>query len=905
MVPIILQNSVALLTLPFLWLIFLLATWRRRFKPFGAFLIRLTILVLIVLALSQPIIVPTGVALNETKSTPLILLVDQSASLGEIGQKALRQKATQWATKDSRIFYFADRPISDFGFGIGDFGLKEERLQNLKSPIQNGDVQNQINPEITDLAKALSMGAALGNHLVLLSDGVATQGDTLAVAAELAQQHVLVDVLIPDEATLRDWHGGQKEVWLTRLTVPPILRQGEPFVIEVGIQSDSARKITLKLNQDKTVLAEDGVTLQAGDNLFTFKAKADAVGLQSYQAIIAADEDGQPENNRLAAVSQVYLPSKVLVVGDDLPALNRFTDLLRQAGFEPTAISATQLPNRLSELDPYDGMVLLDVSARALLLPQMVAVQEFVRSLGRGLLVTGGRNSLSAGSYEDTPLAELLPLSLEPPPRKERPPVAFLLIIDHSGSMVEGENVITKLAMAKEAAIRATNILGPDDLIGVLMFDNRYEWVVPFQRVSDGAVLLQIQQNIATIPPSGGTRILKALQVGLPELAAQAVVGNGARHAVLLTDGKSFDGLDGDNGYEQVLNEALNAHITLSTIAIGNGADRELLAYLAKNGRGRYHFAEVPEELPALTIAESDILRSNSVQEGTFQVSATTPHPMVRGFFNTPQKEDVAGVIPTLSGYLALTPKSGIGGQEENPKSKIQNPKSLTPEIVLQVGPGDPLLAVWGYGLGRVAVWSADTGQAWAGEWFTWADAPRFWGQTMGYLLPSPDVGLLQLKAEVKADGVVTLIANSLTEIGQPVDLAQTQAQLHTPSGRDISLNLPQVSPGRYQQVVRLPNPGAYQLNVTQAEKRAMLGFVVPYPAEYAWHAEGSGESLLRTIATMTGGKILTMTMSPLEETTSENSSAPLELWPWLLGIALLLWPIEIAWRRWGGLRMR
>ena len=105
-------------------------------------------------------------------------------------------------------------------------------------------------------------------------------------------------------------------------------------------------------------------------------------------------------------------------------------------------------------------MVLINVSARSLELEQMIAIQEFVRSLGRGLVVTAGRDSFSLGAYEDTPLADLLPVTLEPPPREERPPVALLLIIDHSGSMLEVSEPATKLAMAKEAAIRATDVLG-------------------------------------------------------------------------------------------------------------------------------------------------------------------------------------------------------------------------------------------------------------------------------------------------------------------------------------------------------------------------------------------------------------------------------------------------------------
>src|SRR5690606_38496827 len=130
-------------------------------------------------------------------------------------------------------------------------------------------------------------------------------------------------------------------------------------------------------------------------------------------------------------------------------------------------------------------------------------------------------------------------------------------------------------------------------------------------------------------------------------------------------------------------------------------------AHLAERGLGRYHFAAEPEELPALTIAESAILRSNAVQEGDFKPAVYAPHPLLRGFVSAGSVEND---LPELSGYVALTPK----------------PRA---EIALQTGPGDPLLTTWGYGLGRVAPWSSDTGSEWTPAWLNWPTTARFWGQ--------------------------------------------------------------------------------------------------------------------------------------------------------------------------------
>jgi hypothetical protein len=281
-----------------------------------------------------------------------------------------------------------------------------------------------------------------------------------------------------------------------------------------------------------------------------------------------------------------------------------------------------------------------------------------------------------------------------------------------------------------------------------------------------------------------------------------------------------------------------------------------------------------------------------------------------------------------LRGYLAQTPK----------------PRA---EVALQVGPGDPLLSVWGYGLGRVAAWTSDVGDEWATAWLGWPEANRFWGQVVGYTLPAPGLGLLQLQTNVEADGIVVLTADGVTATGQTVDLARTEAALITPGGREIPVTLRQIEPGRYQQRLRLPDPGAYQLSVTQTRADApqeitTSGFVVPYPAEYGLPLEGTGEPLLRQIAEATGGQIFSLDepfqvagcrLRPeaqpegsqeagCEEDTSQdnqrsgsiienlqskiqNLKSEIELWPWLMLAALILWPLEIAWRRWGRLRIQ
>lgn len=889
MAEIVLQTPQLLLALPLVWALVILFSWRRRFKPFSAFLARLAIIVLIIVALAQPILPVPDIQQLDEPQEQLVLLVDQSASLGAVGQEALRAEAAQLSQAREKVstLFFADQAI-----------LVDDPLSSINA-VESSQDSPTLNPEMSNLAEALLVGSEFlkdkAGRLILLSDGIPTAGnDPLEAATRLAQHGIPVDVLVLDKNDIQAWSGLQNEVRVVDVNVPPVLREGETYDVEVVLYSEVAAEVTLNLTKNGESLAEDVVPLQPALNRFSFTTEAQEIGPQIFRAVVAADVDRQPENNRLSAFSQVYPAPQILVVGFDNDELSRFSGLLREVGFETDTVAPPDLPDHLSELERYDGMILLDVSAVPFELEQMIAIQEFVRSLGRGLVVTAGRNSFSLGQYEGTPLADLLPVSLEPPPREERPPVTLLLIIDHSGSMIEQRRPATRLAMAKEAAIRATDILGPDDLLGVLMFDNRFEWVVPFQQIRDGAELINIQQRIGRIPPGGGTRILQALEVALPALIAQEVVG--ARHAVLLSDGKSFDGNQGIEDYDRIVDEALKAQITLSTIAIGE-ADQELMRHLAERGQGRYHFAAMPEELPALTVSESDILRSDALQEGDYGVAIFAPHPLTRGLFSplpTPERN----TAPNINGYLAMTPK----------------PLS---EVALQIGPGDPLLSVWGYGLGRVVAWSSDTGAEWTNAWRSWPDFGRFWGQVVGYTLPAPGFGLLQLDAKIGANGTVTIIADGVTVSGQPADMAQTVATVLTPGGQEERMRLHQMAPGRYERDIRLSDWGAYQVMASQArsdrdesDAEASMGFVLSYPAEYGLPPVGSGAALVEQIAAVTGGRAFALGQlaalnGPSVPAENHETPEPVELWPWFLGAALALWPVEIALRRWGRLRIQ
>src|SRR6185437_16717000 len=78
-----------------------------------------------------------------------------------------------------------------------------------------------------------------------------------------------------------------------------------------------------------------------------------------------------------------------------------------------------------------------------------------------------------------------------------------VLVIDKSASM-EGK----KIELSRAAATGVIENLKPEDQVGILIFDNSFQWTVPVGPATDKA---RLKRLIAGINPDGGTQIPAAL----------------------------------------------------------------------------------------------------------------------------------------------------------------------------------------------------------------------------------------------------------------------------------------------------------------------------------------------------------------------------------------------------------
>jgi hypothetical protein len=312
------------------------------------------------------------------------------------------------------------------------------------------------------------------------------------------------------------------------------------------------------------------------------------------------------------------------------------------------------------------------------------------------------------------------------------------------------------------------------------------------------------------------------------------------------------------------------AGITLSTVGAGGGAN-PFLEQLATQGGGRFYAAANPASIPDIFLKETQQVAGEQIVEEQFFPIETSKSPITRGF-------DVG--FPQLLGYNGTTAKPAA-------------------QTILVTSRDDPLLAQWQYGLGRSVAWTSDSTGRWAKSWIGWDGFSKFFSQLVGWTFPGEETGGIEASFESTGSGT-RLHIQSVESDGSPRDFYKTIAVLVGPDLTPHEVGLDQVAPGVYETDLGQIDSGAYAVRVTQTRPGAAalgrtVGLVEPVAAEY--RLLGINRALLATLRAATGGREVVLPADPWTHDLRATASFT-ELWPWLLILALLLWPFDIALRR-------
>src|SRR5262249_17639452 len=327
----------------------------------------------------------------------------------------------------------------------------------------------------------------------------------------------------------------------------------------------------------------------------------DEDGPISISATVSTPDDAFADNNEFRTSIVVHGRPKVLYVEGHPESSHYLRTALTKEGLTVTAVPASSVPTTAAQLDTFDAVVLSDVARNDLTQAQMGAMVTYVRDLGGGFVLAGGENNYGDGGYSHTVIEKVLPVTFDT--KKERPKsVAIVVVLDRSGSMA-GD----KMDLAKEATKAPLDLLTNEDSFGVVAFDYAYSWVAPLQSAVNKK---QITDLISEIIAAGETNIYPALEAAYNELRQSP---SEVKHVILLSDGRTVPG-----EYDSLVKSMTDANITVSTIAVGTGADQALLKDIADWGRGRTYYLEEPEHVPQIFVKETQLVTGNTLREEPF-----------------------------------------------------------------------------------------------------------------------------------------------------------------------------------------------------------------------------------------------------------------------------------------------
>ncbi len=311
--------------------------------------------------------------------------------------------------------------------------------------------------------------------VVLISDGADTSESPIdgALLGLKAQKVPVFAVGVGGEKLARD-------IQIDRVTTPrSVLKDASLFIDVIVTNSGYAgRTVNVDVEDDGRIIGSQKVQLPSDGSPATVKVRATASESGPRQFTFrVAPQDGEvvTQNNTREALIQVRdAREKILyfegeprfemrfirrAVADDknleVVALQRTADnkFMRLFVTEPESPDelGTGFPKTREELFAYRGLVLGSVEAAAFSGEELQNIADFVSVRGGGLLMLGGARSFAEGGYGGTPVADALPLMIDP--RTPASEATFFTRLKVAPTRLGREHAVTQIADTEAASV--------------------------------------------------------------------------------------------------------------------------------------------------------------------------------------------------------------------------------------------------------------------------------------------------------------------------------------------------------------------------------------------------------------------------------------------------------------------
>lgn len=787
--------SIAIITIPFL---LLQKERRKNIRRILPFIFHIVVAILLVLVISGMEII------KETDETAVVLLVDTSYSTISVKDEI--------ADNAEEIFKIIDKssPCAVVAFG-GD-AVYSVNMDGEGKRFELGEADETA----TDFESALEFAASLcpenrALRIILLTDGKQTRGDADSKAYYLASKGVRIDSMYYDTTSK-----GFNEFQIESVTCPEGAYKNAEAVITAEIKSNLAQSVVVRIFDNNVEIEQKEVFLEKGSNVFDFTVSTDNIGVHSYTLKVEGTNDTVSKNNSAECIMRVDGKSSVLIIAEEFSGVRPLADAISQDS-DVDLVRSYNAPTSLAELCKYDQIILSNVNYYSFTGKFFRSLDSYVSVYGRSVIAVGGRETFMFGGMQDTELEKMLPVSFDFEETDSEASVALMLVLDCSSSM-GGKN--DYISIAKQGAIKCLESLNENDYAGVISFSTEAKLESPL--ISAGETNKDtLTRVISGLKIASGTYYTDAIQLACDELRKSEA---DIKHIIFLSDGQPVD-----KGYDDIIIEASEEGITVSTIGLAYSSN--ILEYMAMYGKGRYYYVASADELPNVMLSEAEQARVDPMIDGEFL-------PVVR---DTNEFTDLIDfeALPALGGYLGTTLK-------ENASAHLISEN------------GHPVYTTWNYGAGVVACFTSDLNGKWSKSWFD----DEYGREVIASMIKSTvgDVhhtSSIILDTELDGNFAKVSVTTSGDDNRNKVKLTVNQG------GKEETYELSLVYNGLYQATIPLNGAGSYDVSITEYDivnipiDTLDTHIIVPYSKEYDMFAE-SGTSFLSGLCSYSGGAVYT-----------------------------------------------
>ncbi len=727
-----------------------------------------------------------GISFNYEKrnnQNEILLLVDSSYSNSEHGQQT-----------DDFVQEVVNICGKDYKLGIVKFGYDQKYVAELSYDAQ--EVYKQYlqsdDPDITatDYASALKFASNLFSEkhsakIVVISDGLETDNKAAAVIKSVAAEGVKVDAVCFSSEKF-------EEVQIADVVTPD-------YNISVGQKFSVGLKLKHNITDGKVFVTvyDNGVAKEPVEYVVNKDTQSldvqhsfDLPGMHQLKFEIASDFDKLEQNNVYYSYINVADSRNILVVekyqgeGDRLKAI-----LDEDSKNNVTQLNITDVPNKLESLCMYEEVIFVNIANGDLPAGFDQLLYDYVHVAGGGLFTVGGNEQSSNAEiiphtyvYDDmnnsgsTLYSQMLPVQVL---NNYTPPIAVVIVIDHSGSMGSGPD--SAVEKAKRGALDCLDALSARDYCGIITLDSSTEEKIKVTPVSQRETIRQAINNIPS-DGQGGTIFANAIRNAGSALTPLDVE---RKHIIIVSDG-DFGDVNYDAFGDNIKTNFENG-ITMSIVGYKPPQDKlSDLQKAADEGGGKFYDIS-DSRLGELASIMTEDLRANAISTINYGEEFV---PAIRDHTSVVEGIDPKD-MPSLTGYYGTKKKEGA----DQPL----------------VGKYVPIYAQWKFGEGSVGSFMCDLNGTWSANFLESETGKKIINNVISSLLPIKDIKQHDISVTFRNDNYLSQM-NVYTELAED-DTVEVKVTPYSEEAKN--------------------HYGTQQIPVTPSDGYTRFGIEITYPGMY------------------------------------------------------------------------